>query len=97
MGYVNKVFCNFATAFWPTDTQYFGAHTASKGMLNYRLSDRKFSSINCLVGLAVGNAGRTIEAMSNAETQFSGDNPAQIHVRIVHTSTHWNQSHALDG
>jgi monoamine oxidase len=67
VGYVNKVFCNFSTAFWPTDTQYFGAHTASKGMLNYWLSYRKFSSINCLVGLAVGNAGRTIEGLTNAE------------------------------
>ena len=67
VGYVNKVFCNFSSAFWPTDTQYFGAHTTDKGMLNYWLSYRKFSSINCLVGLAVGNAGLTLEGLSDAE------------------------------
>jgi monoamine oxidase len=67
VGYVNKVFCDFESAFWPTDVQYFGAHTAEKGMLNYWLSYRKFSSINCLVGLAVGNAGQTLESLSNAE------------------------------
>ncbi len=67
VGYVNKVFCNFDTNFWGTTNQYFGAHTAQKGMLNYWLSYRKFSSINCLVGLAVGNAGKTIEGLSNAE------------------------------
>jgi len=68
VGYVNKVFCDFETAFWPTETQYFGAYTnqANKGMLNYWLSYRTFSSINCLVGLAIGNAGRTIEGLSNA-------------------------------
>jgi monoamine oxidase len=92
MGYVNKVFCDFENAFWPTDTQYFGAHTAEKGMLNYWLSYRKFSNINCLVGLAVGNAGLLLEALTDAEimgrttsqlrTMFGSATPAPRKINI---------------
>lgn len=92
MGYVNKVFCDFGSAFWPTDVQYFGAHTAEKGMLNYWLSYRKFSSINCLVGLAVGNAGQTIEALTESEitdrvtaqlrTMFGSSTPAPRRINV---------------
>jgi monoamine oxidase len=67
MGYVNKVFCEFSSAFWPTDTQYFGYHAPNKGLFAYWLSYRTFSNINCLVAIASGLAGKSIETMSQTE------------------------------
>jgi len=65
MGNVNKVFCRFDKAFWPTDTQYFGFHAQPRGMFAYWLSYRTFSNLNCLVGIATGNAGLTMESWDN--------------------------------
>ena len=67
MGTINKVFCQFDSAFWPTDTQYFGYHAPVKGLFAYWLSYRTFSQINCLVGIAIGNGGAMLDAMSDAQ------------------------------
>lgn len=61
MGNVNKVFCRFDKTFWPEETQYFGFHAQPRGMFAYWLSYRTFSNLNCLVGIASGNAGLTME------------------------------------
>jgi monoamine oxidase len=71
MGTVNKVFCQFDSAFWPTDTQYFGYHAPVKGLFAYWLSYRTFSQINCLVGIAIGNGGAMIDSMSDAQVTAS--------------------------
>jgi monoamine oxidase len=67
MGSINKVFCKFDKAFWPTDVQYFGFHAPQRGMLAYWVNYRTFSNINCLVGICIGNAGATIDKMSDAQ------------------------------
>ena len=61
MGNVNKVFCRFDSAFWPVDIQYFGHHAQPRGMFAYWLNYRKFSDINCLAGIASGQAGVSME------------------------------------
>ncbi len=71
MGTVNKVFCQFDTAFWPTDTQYFGYHAQVKGLFAYWLSYRTFSQINCLVGIAIGNGGAMLDGMSDEQITAS--------------------------
>jgi monoamine oxidase len=65
MGAVNKVFCRFDNAFWPANTQYFGFHAQPRGMFAYWMNYRTFSNFNCLVGIATGNAGLTMESWDN--------------------------------
>ena len=67
MGTINKVFCQFDSAFWPTDVQYFGYHAPTKGLFAYWLNYRTFSPLNCLVGIAIGNGGALIDAMTDAQ------------------------------
>jgi monoamine oxidase len=96
MGYVNKVFCEFDSAFWPTDTQYFGYHAPSKGLFANWLNYRTFSNINCLVAVASGTAGRTIETLTPAElsaqlttalrAMFGNDAPAPKRIN----ASRWN-------
>ena len=71
MGTINKVFCQFDSAFWPTDTQYFGYHAPTKGLFAYWLNYRTFSQLNCLVGIAIGNGGALIDSMSDAQVSAS--------------------------
>jgi len=65
MGNVNKVFCRFEKSFWPTKTQFFGFHAQPRGMFSYWINYRTFSDINCLIGIATGNAGLTMESWDN--------------------------------
>lgn len=62
VGNVNKVFCRFDRAFWPVQTQYFGFHAQPRGMFAYWMNYRTFSNANCLVGMATGHAGLTLES-----------------------------------
>jgi monoamine oxidase len=66
VGRVNKVFCHFDKAFWPTDVQYFGYHAQQRGMLAYWINYTTFSPIPCLVGICSGNAGAVVESMSDS-------------------------------
>lgn len=68
-GSINKIFAKFDTAFWPTDTQYFGYHSPVRGMLNYWMSYRTFSDLNCLVGICMGDAGARVDAMTDAQAK----------------------------
>jgi monoamine oxidase len=67
VGSVNKIFCRFDKAFWPTDVQYFGFHAPQRGLLAYWVNYRTFSNINCLVGICTGNAGALVDKMSDAQ------------------------------
>ncbi len=67
VGQINKVFMLFDSAFWPTETQYFGWHSPIRGRYSYFLSYRTFSGINCLVTFGFGEQGAAIEAMSEAQ------------------------------
>jgi monoamine oxidase len=67
VGQINKVFMLFDSAFWPTDTQYFGWHSPVRGKYSYFLSYRKFSGFNCLVTFGFGEQGAAIEAMTEAQ------------------------------
>ncbi len=69
VGSVNKVFCSFDKPFWPEDVQYFGYHAPQRGLMAYWLNYRTFSDINCLVGICMGNAGFTVEALSDAQVK----------------------------
>lgn len=62
VGSVNKVFCRFDRAFWPVQTQYFGFHAQPRGMFAYWMNYRTFSNAHCLVGMATGHAGLTLES-----------------------------------
>ena len=68
-GTINKIFAKFDTAFWPTDIQYFGHHAPVRGMLNYWMSYRTFSDINCLVGICMGDAGARVDSMTDAQAK----------------------------
>lgn len=67
VGKINKVFMLFDSAFWPTDTQYFGWHSPVRGKYSYFLSYRTFSSFNCLVTFGFGEQGAAVEAMTEAQ------------------------------
>ena len=96
VGKINKVFMLFDSAFWPTDTQYFGWHSPQRGRYSYFLSYRKFSSINCLVTFGFGEQGAAVEAMTEAQiiadvtpalrTMFGANTPAPR--RAI--ATRWN-------
>ncbi len=66
-GQINKVFLLFDQAFWPTDVQYFGYHSARRGRYAYFLNYRTFSNFNCLVTFGFGQQGLALEALSEAE------------------------------
>ncbi|MFT7401724.1 MAG: monoamine oxidase [Hydrogenophaga sp.] len=67
VGSVNKVFCRFDRSFWPTDIQYFGFHAQPRGMFAYWMNYRTFSDFNCLVGIATGHAGLTLESWDDGK------------------------------
>ncbi len=67
VGKINKVFMLFDSAFWPTDTQYFGWHSPVRGKYSYFLSYRTFSNFNCLVTFGFGEQGAAVEAMTEAQ------------------------------
>lgn len=67
MGNVTKLALKFDEAFWPSDVQYFGLMTETRGRWNYFLNYRTFSKENILLGLCVGDYARKVEAMSDAD------------------------------
>ena len=66
-GQINKVFLLFDSAFWPTETQYFGWHSPIRGRYAYFLNYRTFSRFNCLVTFGFGQQGALLEAMTEVQ------------------------------
>ena len=96
MGNVTKLALKFDAAFWPTDVQYFGLMTETRGRWNYFLNYRTFSDENILLGLCVGDYAGKVEAMSDAQmiadcmdavrTMFG----AATQEPIAHLATRWS-------
>jgi monoamine oxidase len=96
-GNVTKLALKFEEAFWPTEIQYFGLMTETKGRWNYFLNYRTFSKENILLGLSVGDYPEVAEQMSDSEmiadcmdavrTMFGKD----VSEPIGHLATRWSQ------
>ncbi|MBG6205809.1 monoamine oxidase [Labrenzia sp. EL_126] len=63
-GSVTKIALKFDTAFWDTETQYFGVMTEPRGRWNYWLNYRTFSDENILLGLSFGRYAPIADNMS---------------------------------
>lgn len=98
MGNVTKIALRFDTAFWPTDTQYFGYMSQEKGRWNYWLNYRTFSDASILLGVSVGayagkveKLGRdamTADAMDALRSMFGAGVPAPN----ADLQTRWSQN-----
>lgn len=97
MGQINKVFLLFDSAFWPTETQYFGFHSPLRGRYSYFVNYRTFSNFNCLVTFGFGQQGAAVEEMTEQQliadvtpairTMFGASAPAPR--RAIKTT--WNK------
>jgi monoamine oxidase len=96
MGNVTKLALKFDEAFWPTDVQYFGLMTETRGRWNYFLNYRTFSEENILLGLCVGDYAQKVEATGDADmvadcmdavrSMFGAGSPDPV----AHLATRWS-------
>ncbi|MFY0622932.1 MAG: FAD-dependent oxidoreductase [Pelagimonas sp.] len=102
-GTVTKLALKFDTAFWDTDTQYFGMMTEPKGRWNYWLNYRTFSSENILLGLSFGRYAPVADRMTQDEMVADalpvlrsvwGDD---VGTPTAVLSTHWSQDPLFRG
>lgn len=70
-GSVTKIALKFDTAFWDTETQYFGIITQPKGRWNYWMNYRTFSDENILLGFSFGTYAMIADQMT--EQQMTAD------------------------
>ena len=67
MGVLNKIALEFPKPFWPTEPDFLGYMSKTKGEFPIFLNLHRYGKAPMLLGFAAGSFGRSTEALSNEE------------------------------